>query len=73
MADVTLEVLDTKLDNLDEKLNGVGRKVDGINGMVRTHETAIARLQERQTVGAFLQGAFTVVASAVAGALGMRQ
>jgi len=73
MAEVTLGVLDTKLDGLDEKLNGLGDKVDGINGMVRTHDTAIARLQERQTVGVLLQGAFTVVASAVAGFLGVRR
>jgi len=73
MAEVTLGVLDTKLDGLDEKLNGLGQKVDGINGMVRTHDTAIARLQERQTIGARLQTAFTVVASAIAGYMGTRQ
>ena len=73
MAEVTLEVLDTKLNNLDEKLSGVDRKVEGINGFVRTHETAIARLQEKQTIGAAIQGGFTVVASAVAAFLGTRQ
>ena len=73
MADVTLEVLDTKLDGLDEKLNGLSQQVSGINGMVRTHDTAIARLQERQTVGTLIQAAFTVVASAVAGFLGVQK
>ena len=73
MADITLEVLDTKLDGLGDKLNGLGKKVDSINGMVRTHETNIARLQERQTIGAALQGGFTVVASAVAAFLGVRR
>lgn len=69
----TLAVLDTKLDGLHEKLDVLTRKVDVLNGTVRTHETEIVRLQERQTVGARLQGAFTLVASALAAYLGVQR
>lgn len=72
-SDVTLGVLGAKLDAVNDKLDSLCDKVDSLNGMIRTHETKIARIEERQTVWTKLQAAFTVIASVIAAFFGAQK
>ena len=69
---ITLAVLSTKLDNVLLKLDEYGKDQSDHEGRIRTLERQATRLEERQSVIAGLQAAYTTIAAVVAGFLGTR-